>query len=61
MINLYPVARTLLFQLEAEAAHHLALSQLQALESSGLLKHLLDKPISMPSRALALDLSKLAQ
>ncbi|MFN6360059.1 MAG: quinone-dependent dihydroorotate dehydrogenase [Burkholderiales bacterium] len=56
MINLYPVARTLLFQLEAEAAHHLALSQLQALESSGLLKHLLDKPVADPITVMGLRL-----
>jgi dihydroorotate dehydrogenase len=56
MINLYPAARALLFQLEAEAAHHLALSQLQALESSGLLKHLLDKPVADPITVMGLRL-----
>ncbi len=56
MINWYPVVRSLLFRLDAEAAHHLTLAQLKSLEAIGLLRHLLDERIEDPVDFMGLTL-----
>ena len=56
MINWYPIARSLMFCLDAEEAHHLGLSQLRALASSGLLKYMLDESIDDPIELMGLTL-----
>jgi len=56
MINWYPIARSLMFCLDAEEAHHLALTQLRALASSGLLKFVLDESIDDPIELMGLTL-----
>ena len=56
MFDWCPLARSVLFQLDAEFAHHLSMSQLQGLESMGVLKYLLDPPIEDPIELMGLRL-----
>ena len=45
---LYPLARTLLFRIDAEKAHHLSMTGLRAAQKSGLLEMLASAPASKP-------------
>jgi len=55
MPALYPLARPLLFALDAERAHDLALSALDAAHCTGASRILTAKPAPLPVRAFGLD------
>jgi len=53
--TVYPLARPLLFALDAERAHDLALSALDAAYCVGLARRFAVKPARLPTRAFGLD------
>ena len=56
MLNLlYPLARAILFRMDAEKAHHLSMAGLRRTEKIGLLKALADKPVEKPVSICGLD------
>lgn len=56
MLNLlYPVARAILFRMDAEKAHHLSMAGLRRTEKIGLLKALADNPVEKPVSICGLD------
>jgi len=52
---LYPVARAILFRMDAEKAHHLSMAGLRRTEKIGLLKALADNPVEKPVSICGLD------
>lgn len=54
-MNLYPLLRPLLFQLDPETAHNLTLSSLRRLHALGLLKPFLPTVADAPRRVMGLD------
>jgi dihydroorotate dehydrogenase len=54
-VNLYPLLRPLLFQLDPETAHNLTLSGLRHLHQLGLLKPFLPRVPEAPRRVMGLD------
>jgi len=54
-LNLYPLLRALLFQLDPETAHNLTLSGLRNLHALGLLKPFLPRVPEAPRRVMGLD------
>ncbi|MDO9227884.1 MAG: quinone-dependent dihydroorotate dehydrogenase [Pseudomonadota bacterium] len=56
-MNLYPLLRPLLFQLDPETAHNLTLSGLRRLHALGLLKPFLPSVAPSPRRVMGLDFS----
>ena len=54
-INFYPLAKNILFQLEAERAHHLGLKILKAAHALHLSSVLFGKPIHAPVNVMGID------
>ncbi len=54
-MNLYPLLRPLLFQLDPETAHNLTLTGLRKLHALGLLTPLLPRVAAAPTRVMGLD------
>lgn len=54
---MYSLLKPLLFQFDAEKAHHLTLEQLQKAHRHGLLKHVTPKVIPCPSTLMGLSLT----
>jgi len=54
-VNLYPLLRPLLFQLDPETAHNLTLTGLRNLHALGLLKPFLPHVPTVPRRVMGLD------
>jgi len=54
-VNLYPLLRPLLFQLDPETAHNLTLTGLRNLHALGLLKPFLPHVPNLPRRVMGLD------
>jgi len=52
---IYPIARSLLFALDAERAHDLALRALDAAHCSGMARAFVPKPLPLPTRAFGLE------
>ena len=54
-INLYPLAKNILFKLEAERAHHLGLKMLKAAHALHLSPLLFGKPIHAPVKVMGIE------
>lgn len=56
-MNIYPIVKPILFQLEAEKAHDLTLKGLQYAEKSGMLRNLIKQPLCQPRQVMGLNFS----
>jgi dihydroorotate dehydrogenase len=54
-INLYPMAKSILFKLEAERAHHLGLQMLKATHALHLSPLLFGKPVHAPVKVMGIE------